>query len=316
MDFDIKPITEEERKMIEEKRRGKDRLRREGRDGKDKGRSGRPSRRIDIIDQLDATSIYGTGLFHHDGPFDALNPHRNRQSSRRAPMQAFPKDSLNNSLGGSGPLNQQPDHSTFMGQTDEAFRDYAAGARAKDAAIFNPVSRGEVIHGNESHGLGTSTFLEGTPAARAAIARHRAEEAQEAMTVGIQRKKSLAHRIRHMNKGPREYHGTGQYSPDTMPSRPADGSEPNQSYFAEFGKGEDSITVQRRDGTLSPVSPPQVPRRGSGATLERRATTDATSPAEEAPAKQSSLLGRMKSLKGGRKPRNVDSVNNTSANQG
>lgn len=58
MDFDIKPITDEERKMIEEKRREKDRARR---DGRDKVRSGKPSRRIDIIDQLDATSIYGTG---------------------------------------------------------------------------------------------------------------------------------------------------------------------------------------------------------------------------------------------------------------
>ncbi|KAJ6786790.1 hypothetical protein PWT90_03131 [Aphanocladium album] len=316
MDFDIKPITDEERKMIEEKRREKEKLRREGRDGKDKGRSSRPSRRIDIIDQLDATSIYGTGLFHHDGPFDALNPHRNRQSSRRAPMQAFPKDSLNNSLGGSGPLNQQADHSTFMGQTDEAFRDYAAGARAKNAAIFNPISRGDVIHGDESHGLGTSTFLEGTPAAQAAIARHRAEEAQEAMTVGVQRKKSLAHRIRHMNKGPREYPGAGQLSPDAMPSRSADSADANQGYFSEFGKGEDSITVKRRDGTLSPASPPPVPRRGSGAALERRATTDATGPTEEAPPKPTGLLGRMKSLKGGRKPRNVDSANNAPASQG
>lgn len=315
-DFDTKPITDEERKLVEEKRRAKDKLRREGRDGKDKGRSGRPSRRIDIIDQLDATSIYGTGLFHHDGPFDALHPHRNRQSSRRAPMQAFPKDSLNNSIGGSGPLNPQADHSTFMGETAEAFRDYAAGARAKNSTIFNPVARGDVIHGDESHGLGTSTFLEGTPAARAAIARHRAEEAQEAVTGGIQRKKSLAHRIRYMNKGPREYHSAGQYSPDAVPSRHADGSEPNQGYFSEFGKGEDNITVQRRDGTLSPVSPPPVPRRGSGATLERRATTDATGPSEETPAKQSSLLGRMKSLKGGRKPRNVDGANSVSANQG
>ena len=67
MDLDIKHITDEERKMIEEKRREKDRLRREGRDGKDKGRSGRPSRRIDIIDQLDATSIYGTGRKYFRG---------------------------------------------------------------------------------------------------------------------------------------------------------------------------------------------------------------------------------------------------------
>lgn len=61
MDFNIKPITDEERKMIEEKRREKGKTRRDGRDGKEKGRSGRPSRRLDIIDQLDATSIYGTG---------------------------------------------------------------------------------------------------------------------------------------------------------------------------------------------------------------------------------------------------------------
>lgn len=35
---------------------------RERRDGKSsRAKSGRPSRRMDIIDQLDATSIYGTG---------------------------------------------------------------------------------------------------------------------------------------------------------------------------------------------------------------------------------------------------------------
>lgn len=269
-------------------------------------------------------------VFHHDGPFDALNPHRNRHSSRRAPMQAFPKDSLNNSLGGSGPLNQQADHSTFMGETSEAFRDYATGARVKtvssQAAIFNPVSRGEMIHGDESHGLGTSTFLEGTPAARTAIARREAEQAQEAMAVGIQRKKSLAHRIRHMNKGPRDYNSTvqssnpgviyGQSSPDAMPARSGDGSEPNNGYFSEFGQGEDKITIKAREGTLSPVSPPPVPRRGSGATLERRATTDATSPAEDVPSKSTGLLGRMKSLKGGRKPRNVDGANTLPVSQG
>lgn len=34
---------------------------REKRDGKSKGKPVKPSRRMDIIDQLDATSIYGTG---------------------------------------------------------------------------------------------------------------------------------------------------------------------------------------------------------------------------------------------------------------
>ena len=58
MDFDARPITEEEKKMIEAKRRERERQRREG---KGKSKSGKPSRRLDIIDQLDATSIYGTG---------------------------------------------------------------------------------------------------------------------------------------------------------------------------------------------------------------------------------------------------------------
>lgn len=349
LDFDTKPITAEEKKMIEEKRREREKQRREGRDGKERGRSSRPSRKLDIIDQLDATSIYGSGCMfnycphlwktiltqsvtvHHDGPFDALNPHRNRQNSRRAPMQAFPKDSLNNSLGGSGPLRQQADHSTFMGNTEEAFRDYARSGRvnngqeyqaapSRDPAIFDSASRGQMIHGDESYGLGTSTFLEGTPAARAAIARRQAEQAQAALDGGLQRKKSLAHRIRHMNKGPRDASVSadsqyGKPSPDPTPPAAGTASDDNP-FFAEYGKGEDNITVRKRDGTLSPGSPPPVVRRGSGAALERRATTDATSPADEAYSKPTGLLGRMKSLKGGRRPRNVDAANNSTLNQG
>jgi hypothetical protein len=34
-------------------------------------------------------------------------------------MQAFPEGSLNNTIGGSGPLNARPDHATFMGQQDD-----------------------------------------------------------------------------------------------------------------------------------------------------------------------------------------------------
>ncbi|KAH7316517.1 hypothetical protein B0I35DRAFT_256180 [Stachybotrys elegans] len=83
IDLDVRPITDEERKMIEERRREQEKKRREGRDreskdreakdregkeregkdrdGKDRSRSHRPSRRMDLIDKLDATSIYGTG---------------------------------------------------------------------------------------------------------------------------------------------------------------------------------------------------------------------------------------------------------------
>ncbi|PHH83931.1 hypothetical protein CDD83_2769 [Cordyceps sp. RAO-2017] len=332
LDLSSQPITAEEMKMIEAKRlRDKQRRERDGRssgrdarDGKERSKSRRPSRRLDIIDQLDATSIYGTGLFHHDGPFDALNPHRNRLNSRRAPMQAFPKDSLNNSIGGAGPLNRNPDHAVFMGNgTDEAFRDYAGGGKNKngynypgpssgEAAIFDPISRGSVVHGDESVGLGTSTFLEGTPAARTAIARREAEQAQELVEGGIQRKKSLAQRIRHINKGQRDFTPSGRvtnpesayarHSPDHVASA---GSVPSDSnpFFAEFSKGEETISVRPRDGTMSPNSPPRVPRRMSGGAVERRSQADG---ADEANAKPSGILGRMKSLKGGRKPRTSD----------
>ncbi|KAL7795915.1 Pal1 cell morphology domain-containing protein [Trichoderma ceciliae] len=286
MDFDAKSLTAEEKKMIEAKRRERS-----------KGKS-RPSRKMDIIDQLDATSIYGTGLFHHDGPFDALNPHRNRQNSKKlSPMQAFPEGSLNNTLGGSGPLNAQADHSTFMGHgTDEAFRDYAISGKGKSSqqpVIFDAQARASLVHGDESHGLGTSTFLEGTPAARSAIVRRQVEQAQEGSEGGLQRKKSLAQRIRQRARpdySNRPMPGHGRYESDD---------------FGEFGKGEEAIRPPRpppreREGRLSP---PPMPRRNSGSALERRATGEAlASVSDEAPAKPSGLLGRMKSLKGGKRP--------------
>lgn len=318
LDFDAQPLTEEEKRMIEAKRRERERQRRG--DGKEKSKSGRPSRRMDIIDQLDATSIYGTGVFHHDGPFDALNPHRNRGSSRRAPMQAFPKDSLNNSLGGAGPLNSTADHSAFMGNaTDEAFRDYARGGKGANGMypssrtelpIFNPVGQ-DIIHGDESHGLGTSTFLEGTPAARSAIVRRQAEQAQENMEGGLQRKKSLAQRIRRVGGGPRDNGGRsvgeGGYSrisPEAVGSGASNLSD-NNPFFSEYNKGEEGFSAKGRDDTRSPPNQAPTTRRPSaGLILERRSTTDATSALDDsAPPKPTGLLGRMKSLKGGRRPR-------------
>ena len=212
------------------------------------------------------------------------------------------------SLGGSGPMNKTADHSTFLGQgNEEAFRDYAYGSGGRNkngytyqggsnAPIFDPVSRGDVIHGDESVGLGTSTFLEGTPAARAAIARNRADQVQEFTEGGnLQRKKSLAQRFRGMNKGQRTPDG---YTPRDIAS--ASTAEGNP-FFSEYGKGEEGFSVKPREGATSPN---ELPRRGSGgAPLERRVTTDATMSAEDG-TRPSGLLGRMKSLKGGKRPKN------------
>lgn len=88
MDFDARPLTDEEKRMIEAARRREAERRGDGKERGDKGgrdrdrdrererergdrdrerdrgdrsKPNRPSRRMDIIDQLDATSIYGTG---------------------------------------------------------------------------------------------------------------------------------------------------------------------------------------------------------------------------------------------------------------
>lgn len=227
-------------------------------------------------------------------------------------MQAFPKDSLNNSISGSGPVDTEQSRAMFMGQgQEEAYQDFSRGGRRKpisreegDNPIFNPATRIDMIHGDQSDGLGTSTFLEGAPAARSAITRTREQRAQEITEGGaLQRKKSLAQRIRHMNKGPRDQSSPSRVmSPDAYRDRvgSASAATADRDLFSdEFSKGEDSISVRPREGAMSPDSPP---RRGSGAALERRATADAAMSSEEPAAKPSGILGRMKSLKGGRRP--------------
>ncbi|KAG0651660.1 Pears and lemons 1 [Hyphodiscus hymeniophilus] len=321
---------EEEKKRQERKRRERKHREREGSTSKSK----KPDRKLDIIDKLDVTSIYGTGsVFHHDGPFDACNPHRNRQGSRRAPMQAFPKDSLNNVLGGGGPLNKRPDHAAFLGNNDvEAFKDYSKGGVGFNA--YEPYSNGairpvkaaptvesattktEPIHGEETLGLGTSTFLEGAPASKTAIHRREVEQILPTEAGGLGRKKSLAQKIRGINTR-RDYGPSGRLtSPDGImvsPDAPAytpGGSKITETnpFFNEFTKGDDkkeSITIVEPERQPGRARAPSSPRRGFGERLERRVTSDGSS-GVDAPSKSSGggFLSRVKSLKGGpRKPR-------------
>ena len=246
-------------------------------------------------------------------------------------MQAFPKDSLNNSIGGSGPINARPDHRTFMGQgEDEAFREFSnnhqppSSGKIGPIGVFDPLQRGTALHGDQTLGLGTSTFLEGTPAARTTIQRREAERAQDSQDNPLQRKKSLAQRFRSINRGPREPHPTRAFSTDGGPASAgaATGRNNNDTNpFDEFDskRGDDVITVRRKNSAALP-SPSSPPRRGLG--LERRSTTDGStataSPGgdtanttttvissgvgEESQQKPTSLLARVKSLKGGRRP--------------
>ncbi len=248
-------------------------------------------------------------------------------------MQAFPKDSLNNVLGGGGPLNKRPDHATFLGHNnEEAFKDYSKGGQGfngyepydngairsgppkAELNVLSATTRVEPIHGEETLGLGTSTFLEGAPASRAALQRRESEQTSPTDGGGLGRKKSLAQRIRGVNTR-REYGPSGRltspegvYSPEARTPGGTKVGEANP-FFNEFTKSDDSkkeaitIVEPERNGR---ARAPSSPRRGFGERLERRGTTDGSGalPPSTAPKLGGGFLSRVKSLKGGaRKPR-------------
>ncbi|KAI5804346.1 Pal1 cell morphology protein-domain-containing protein [Geopyxis carbonaria] len=236
---------------------------------------------LDVIDKLDVTGIYGSGLFHHDGPFDACNPHRNKSTRRLAPVHAFPADSANNSMSGFGPLNKKADHSHVFGNRDpEAFNDYTTGPRptANRATSFDPKAAIETVHGDESLGLGTSTFLDGAPASKIAMQRtisdsmdDRPRSSSEGGVSGggLQRKKSLAQKIRGMKTGaPSDAPISsrrrappppgGPRSPGVSPTTPVDGNGEDpffNDYDDAYDRKGESITVVERRRDRAPSSP-------------------------------------------------------------
>ncbi|KAF2858289.1 Pal1-domain-containing protein [Piedraia hortae CBS 480.64] len=301
----------EERRRQRRKERERERDR-DGRDKKDSRRKDRPMGKppgLDIIDKLDVTGVYGQGLFHHDGPFDACNPHRNKPKSRRpAPMEAFPADSANMALGGSGPLRNKLDLDRFHGRGEEGFSEFS-GTRKASTSIVNPTDRTEQVHGDESYGLGTSTFLEGAPATRSALQRRESED-QSMDGGGLSRKKSLAQRFRGMSNSRR-----GELrSPDEAPViRAMSAGGPVQArynkenevnpfdteYDAAFARKGQQIRIAEQDRpvrTGTPGSP-------NGPSRSRTVDYAVRSSGEEERPQGSGLLSRMRSMRGGRRAR-------------
>ncbi|KAK2807815.1 hypothetical protein FQN49_008775 [Arthroderma sp. PD_2] len=156
-------------------------------------------------------------------------------------MQAFPKDSRNMALGGAGPNNNKLDLNQIHGRGQEGYSDFSSGvgrgsgsaipssAMKADAAIaFNPTSQIEQVHSDISMGLGTSTFLEGTPASRAAIQRNETET--DTQQAGLQRKKSLAQKIRGINN--RSIGGGRVMSPEPLMQRRTSEAADNPPRYA------------------------------------------------------------------------------------
>ncbi|CEJ57432.1 Putative Pal1 cell morphology protein [Penicillium brasilianum] len=297
----------------DEKRRRERRHReREARHRDGKSRSSRKDRRLDIIDKLDVTSIYGTGMFHHDGPFDACNPHRNRKGARTAPMQAFPKGSSNMALGGAGPNNSNIDLDMFHGRGEEAHNDFShttVQRSGTETVAFDPTARIDPVHGAESMGLGTSTFLDGAPASRSAIARRQSEH-DDSGSGGLQRKKSLAQRLRGksgtgrpMLSSPTQnnFSSHNQAPMGSSHSASSRGGERNpffQDYDEEYDKKAARIQESRLEGGGGRTRSSSSPKQSTN--LERKSTNDRAYDESKLSAGGGGFLNRMKSL---RKPR-------------
>jgi len=273
---------------------------------------------LDLIDKLDVTGIYGPSMIHHDGPYDAVQPHRNRKKDARAPMEAFPVGSANNSLGGSGPLNSKIDLDRIHGRGAEGFTDFGNHEvefkKPRVEAEFSVKGRSDIIHGEPTHGLGTSTFLEGAPASRKAV-QEDMEAQRQAEASGLGRKKSIAQRFRGISQPRRAYVGEGRItSPEarfgtaTSPNGPYSAGALSQSkateanpFFDEYNQAYDSKGASIKATEGSGQSPP-----GRNA-LQRSVTADSvgspTNPANTTNESKASngFLNRVKSLKGGRR---------------
>jgi len=282
---------------------------------------------------LDCSKADKISVFHHDGPFDACRPHRNRTGKTFAPMQAFPEGSANNTMGGSTQLKKF-DIARYHGREAEAFQDFdVTNATAPEPARlqkqpparlerdnsaapltnFDPRSNIEPVHGQQSTGLGTSTFLEGAPVPASRLALQRATSEQDGPAVGgLGRKKSLAQRFRGISR-PRQQ---GVTSPDAKyvyvddlrsPTPPVPSLQPesaggrgrmvevnpffneNQTNLVDAKTADVSDTVTRNRG----VSSPQIP-------LYRMKTNESANGDDAPTSAAGGLLNRMKSLRTGR----------------
>ena len=256
-------------------------------------------------------------------------------------MQAFPKDSANNVIGGSGPVHKKIDLAQYHGHGEDSFADFNTTVATKDAQpAYEPYSgatngtdseaqyRGDArpgagvnrtsafvatakvkkLHGDESLGLGTSTFLEGAPAPRVAIQRRESEEDGG----GLGRKRSLAQKIRGINNV-RVPRSQGVYSPEprfertTSPEgvQSAGGlpkiTEANpffQDYDDEYEKKGASIRVAEEK--LAGEGEASTPRPTDGL---RRTLTEGSGGFDSEGKAGSGFLSRVKSLRGGKRTR-------------
>ncbi|AET37557.1 Pal1 family protein Ecym_1322 [Eremothecium cymbalariae DBVPG len=250
---------------------------RSGSSGK-KDKSGKGTlmpKNVDTIDKLDVTGLFG-GAFHHDGPFDACTPHRNK-NNKVAPVLAFPKDGPNSTLAGAPPAANKAARNEVFG-LDEDDDTYlytskrtggAPSTNASSATIdaikihpevtqFDAKVKADLVHGPTTQGLGSTTFLDGAPAAPIAI-----EEAMQKQNA-VGRKKSLSKRLA---KSPPTMNSSGP-SAEAIASRRSGNPKLKKSQSAVLA--DDEIDVDEDEFYLSPLPEPDARKESSGNKFLRR----------------------------------------------
>jgi hypothetical protein len=260
-------------------------------------------------------------------------------------MQAFPANSANMALGGFGPVNKNLDLERIHGTGAEGFTDYNTGKTpeydfkkrpsADRQLSFDPKMRVEMLHGEESLGLGTSTFLEGAPASRKDIQRQTSETEQAATEGGgLSRTKSLAQRFRGISQprrgdGPRITSPDARYSPRAFGPRSPDigvassttptsaipkaqsaggvgrmtKADEQNPFFNEYDEAYEKkgttikIAAEQKEQKEQSAAHVRSPSSPGAPALERRVTSDGVEDREQ----KSSFLSRVKSLKGGKR---------------
>ncbi len=90
---------------------------------------------LDTVDKLDVTGFFTGGTFHHDGPFDACTPHRNKNQVK-APVNAFPIDGPNTSLKGGLDVTEDPVAIAIHG-TDNSGGSFLEGSVAAQSVVID-----------------------------------------------------------------------------------------------------------------------------------------------------------------------------------
>lgn len=132
---------------------------------------------LDPIDRLDQSGIPGLS-FHHDGPFDVISPKRNSRDNQNAPILAFPdeKDVPIETLRTvpKPKLSRRAEKDDIdilddifgVNDVDEDNSD-SADDDGDDDFLLDPddtVARSNIVHGQYTDGLGSTTFLAGAGA--------------------------------------------------------------------------------------------------------------------------------------------------------